>query len=304
MAWQSQRQEYITGKGGIKCRNCEAISTSQIVVTFDIWFSPKYKLTDKSLKLFYTKTPGSNNQFVYVTKTNALEYTNVIGGAWYRIKYALGSGGGGEDPLEANTQYYIRPWFQLQNKKGTVKARLASPADFPFPETTWTTQRRQPLLEIAKPSTTNPSSGSEIPEPMEFVDLTEYITAPSYDVNNIDVTEDWTDSNWTTHRIVPRTKISGKFNMLFRDVESYNKFYNLMKLNRDIYGLGYTYLRVQINNELDYQTPGSNPNDITSYKCNRSAGLFFVKIDSNPWVEPYYGRFDKYNAISVSIEEA
>lgn len=298
MAWKSSRTSMKPGVGEIECTNCEAVSTTEIIVSFEIWWTKKYNLGDKSLKLFYTTTPGTNNQYVYVTKSNAHR--------WYKtsqrgieIEYKLTG-------LTPGTTYYIRPWLQLLNNKGktTDKLRLASPPDFPMPETTLVNLRKQALVEIAKPSTEDPSSGSDIPEPMEFIDITQYITAPSYDVNNTDVTEDWTDANYTTHRIVARTKVSGKFNMIFKDLHDYNKFYNLMRMNREIYGEGYTYLRVQINNELDYNTPGADPNDVTTYKCKRRAGLYFVKIDSNPWVEPYFGRFDKYQAISVSIEEA
>lgn len=296
MAWQSQRQDFLTGRGWIKCLNCEATVNHSIIVTFTYWMSPKYKVIDgKAFKIYYTSTPGSGNIGVDVYKANALEWTEL--GSVTRVKYEITG-------LSPATMYYVRPWMYIRNGKGKLKYTVASPSEYPYPIETLARSRKQALLEIAKPSTTTPSSGSEIPEPMEFVDLTEYITAPSYDVNNVDVTEDWTDSNWTTHRIVPRTKVSGKFNMLFKDIESYNKFYHLLKLNRDIYGDGYTYLRVQINNQLDYETPGASSSDITSYKCDRIADLFFVKIDSNPWVEPYYGRFDKYNAISVSIEEA
>lgn len=68
------------------------------------------------------------------------------------------------------------------------------------------------------------------------LDLTNYITVPSYIANNKPICTEWTDGNLRKRKIVHRYKVSGSFTLLFNDVESYDtfkRFYlNLTKYNQ------------------------------------------------------------------------
>lgn len=55
-------------------------------------------------------------------------------------------------------------------------------------------------------------------------DYTNFITVPSYAVNNIPEYNEWTDANYSRHRIFKRNKIQGRFTLMFTDKKDYEKF--------------------------------------------------------------------------------
>ena len=65
-------------------------------------------------------------------------------------------------------------------------------------------------------------------------DYSNRVLAGSYNVNNNPVYESWIDANGTEHRIKIRDRISGSFDMFFKDITEYNSFVSLitsLKLN-------------------------------------------------------------------------
>lgn len=135
-----------------------------------------------------------------------------------------------------------------------------------------------------------------------FVDFTDCITLPSYEVNREDVTESWDDANYDQHIIVPTRKIKGKFSMLFPSMERYNEFINLIYQAKSLNAWSpgaCVELRVQINNELDYESSS----DVIYAEPLQEIGNFTIKIDNNPWVKPVFGHFDRYSPLNVTIEQ-
>lgn len=135
-----------------------------------------------------------------------------------------------------------------------------------------------------------------------FIDFTNCITLPSYEVNREDVTETWDDANYDQHVIVPTRKIKGKFSMLFPSMERYNEFMDLIyqaKMLNDWSPGACVRLRVQVNNELDY----NNSVNIAKAIPVHEIGNFTIKIDNNPWVKPVFGHFDRYSPLNVTIEQ-
>jgi len=166
----------------------------------------------------------------------------------------------------------------------------------------------QPLFQVA--SYSNPRTITEDGETYDvydkdWIDFTDCIALPSYDVNYEEVAEDWEDANYITHRIAVRNKIVGKFELWFSDRERYNKFFYLIKKNRELNGNGTAYveLQLQVNDDLG-PLKGSSESDYANMPTAFEQGIFFLKIDSNPWSIPVYGHYDKYQAIGVSIQQA
>lgn len=65
-------------------------------------------------------------------------------------------------------------------------------------------------------------------------DYSNRVIAGTYNVNNNPVYESWIDANGTEHRAKIRDRVSGSFNMFFRDLTEYNAFVSLIassKLN-------------------------------------------------------------------------
>lgn len=163
----------------------------------------------------------------------------------------------------------------------------------------------QPLFQVAtygSPYTVTDEDGEHQVYPKDWIDFTDHVALPSYDVNYEDVNEDWEDANYFTHRIRVRSKVNGKLDLWFSDLTSYNHFIHLLKRSKECNGNGTAYveLRVQINDSLD-EWSGSTYNEM---RCEVKEGLFFVKLDNNPWVAPVFGHYDKYQAVSLSINEA
>ena len=157
----------------------------------------------------------------------------------------------------------------------------------------------QPIFEIARYTYNETTSNMD----RSFVNFTDCITLPSYDVSREDVTESWDDANYDQHILVPTRKIKGKFSMLFPSMERYNEFMNYIyqaKINNTWSPNACVTLRVQINNELDYNLKYTTPDKAAAL---HEIGNFTIKIDSNPWVKPIVGHFDKYSPINVTIEQ-
>lgn len=287
------------GYGMIQLVNTEPVGVSKIKVAFMFHPGTVYDFRENtSIRLYYRVDGTSVNQSVDVTPQNADVYKKLpYMAGWYQVVYIITG-------LSSNTDYLIRLHLRLFKKPGSTKIMqpvAKSPVNGPALETTKEYSRVHSLFEIA----TYPNdlaTGNAGDKKTKFVDFTRYIVAPSYDVNMTDVNEDWTDADYVTHRVVVREKVSGKFNIRFTSVEDYNNFMDTIYQNRQINGKGYTELKVQINNRLDYDT--GNAVGVSGTSCIQYIGQFFVKIDSNPYAEPYYGRYDKYNDVSVSIEEA
>lgn len=60
------------------------------------------------------------------------------------------------------------------------------------------------------------------------IDFTRHITAPSYEVNEESVCNEWTDANKVDHRDVIRTRVSGSFDVIFDNEPDLNTFINMV----------------------------------------------------------------------------
>lgn len=63
-------------------------------------------------------------------------------------------------------------------------------------------------------------------------DLTGNIVQSTYAVNNLPIYKEYKDANEQTHRRFLRNKVSGKFQMVFEDIEDYGTFQALLENNR------------------------------------------------------------------------
>jgi hypothetical protein len=59
---------------------------------------------------------------------------------------------------------------------------------------------------------------------LDGTDYTNNIINDTYDVNNNDVEETWTDGNYVEHFEVVRTRLEGRFTLRFRSLASYEAF--------------------------------------------------------------------------------
>ena len=71
---------------------------------------------------------------------------------------------------------------------------------------------------------------------VENVDFTQYITVPSYKVNEFDDTEDWKDGNGKKHKNLIRTQIRGTFTLKFFNVTEFNRFFEILEANKIVSG--------------------------------------------------------------------
>ena len=60
-------------------------------------------------------------------------------------------------------------------------------------------------------------------------DFTHHITVPSYKVNKNQTYEEWTDSNYVTHREITRTKVSGNFKLLYDEIVELDEFFDTIE---------------------------------------------------------------------------
>lgn len=59
-------------------------------------------------------------------------------------------------------------------------------------------------------------------------DVSAHIDVQNYEMNREDIFTTWTDGNWVEHRVVARTKISGKFQAGFADATDFASFMTLL----------------------------------------------------------------------------
>lgn len=67
-------------------------------------------------------------------------------------------------------------------------------------------------------------------------DLTAWEDIQSHEVNRDDVFETWTDGNWVDHRVIARTRISGKVILGFSKAADFAAFTALLSSQKDAEG--------------------------------------------------------------------
>ena len=77
-------------------------------------------------------------------------------------------------------------------------------------------------------------------------DLTEYADIQNHNINKEDVYQDWTDGNWIAHRDIVRTRISGSFQLGFKDSTAWTSFLTLLSTQKN--AAGYYQVTVYVNN--------------------------------------------------------
>lgn len=94
-------------------------------------------------------------------------------------------------------------------------------------------------------------------------DLTNYADIQNFSINKQDVVQEWTDGNWIVHREIARTRISGSFQLGFKDATAWSNFLTLLTSQKN--AAGYYPVTVYVNNTgaaetinafLDLQTEG------------------------------------------------
>lgn len=63
----------------------------------------------------------------------------------------------------------------------------------------------------------------------DMLDLTNFITVPSYKVNNKPLYTEWTDGDLVLHRDIQRYYLEGSFTLLFTNSDDYISFLNYYK---------------------------------------------------------------------------
>lgn len=67
-------------------------------------------------------------------------------------------------------------------------------------------------------------------------DLTKWEKTEDHEVNRSDVYETWVDGNWVDHRVIARTRITGKVELGFSRESDFAAFMTLMSSARDAEG--------------------------------------------------------------------
>lgn len=73
----------------------------------------------------------------------------------------------------------------------------------------------------------------------------------SFDVQKNNIYNEWVDGNYTTHKALLRTKITGSFNMRFRKLEEYQAFARMLEETRTTQG--YNLCFIHANNTDSFQ---------------------------------------------------
>lgn len=282
---------------------------SYFIVILRIKCKSGYELHDNSVRIYYSLTPsivsGGGTPYVVINPNtidaNTLERVEEDDGT-IRLKCAVPTVPElqTDEHLEPNTTYWLRAWMRLYKSNGNPYKRYRDPKN-PTPVVTSPNPINQELISIA--SYTNPHEGAEGDTEWDqtWFDLTPHILMSTYDVNKVDIEEDWEDANYVVHRIVPKERIEGSFDIKFRDQYSYNRFLQCIRMNRDANDKEHNrcvYLKVQVNNDLDEEY---NAGNVENMKCKMYYGFFFLKYDSNPWNAPILGHFDEYEPIRIEI---
>ena len=67
-------------------------------------------------------------------------------------------------------------------------------------------------------------------------DLSAFEDKEAHKVNKTDVYETWTDGNWTDHRVIARTRVSGTVGLKFPKESDFTNFLSLMASARNADG--------------------------------------------------------------------
>lgn len=67
-------------------------------------------------------------------------------------------------------------------------------------------------------------------------DLTAYANIQDYNINQVDVYQNWTDGNWIAHREIVRTRIQGTVTLGFKKASDWNAFLTLLQEQRNASG--------------------------------------------------------------------
>ena len=283
--------------------------TTTAVIKFTFSVKAGYKIkTQDGIRLYYDTTGyphGGNNSSPFVTIPITTNNSTYVAGEGTHVEYTL------TNPAIGSTSIWVQLRMQIWTEDESWHSYYASyrdPQDSGEEITFRLAAHENELFMVA--NYTNPveyddEDGHHTVFYKTWVDFTACIEVPSYDVNYQDINEDWDDANYVTHRVRVRQRINGKFNMRFITWQAYNGFIYLLKNSKKYNGRGSAYveLRLQINDDLDENTV-SNPTDFEHMKPTFITGHFFLKMDSNPWAIPVFGHFDKYQSISVTIQEA
>ena len=96
-------------------------------------------------------------------------------------------------------------------------------------------------------------------------DLSDFADIQNYDVNQVEIYQDWTDGNWIDHREIVRTRIQGTVTLGFKKTSDWNAFISLLNATRD--AAGYFPVTVWVNNTA----------------TNESIDAFLDMIGSGKW---------------------
>lgn len=266
-----------------------------------------YKVsTDDGIKIYYSTTGKieSNTPFVKADIGNIFWVAaNVkLANGWWTFSLRIPEES--TTPLDDNTTYYLQAKFPVLKSNGDSYKTYKNPKN-PTSIRTRLYAENQSLFLIEKYSDPYIDDG-ETHYITEWVDFTKNITFGSYNINYEDVEEDWEDADYVTHRIVPRSKVTGSLNLLFTDRYDYNNFIRLIRQNRVVNGNGYVRLRLQINDDLDdfEEFVDYTEDQLRRKKALIYDGSFFLKFEENPWAVPMFGHYDQYEPIRVEITEA
>lgn len=289
-------------RASISYESCTSGEES-VKIKFKFKIKDGYKTNQSDgIRLYYSTDgtcPTKDNNYVSIALTD--ENTEYVPGDGTYVRYIF------YKPVPNVSEYNIQLRMKISNSDGSYQSKYASykaPSGGTIIKFVAPTIN-QPLFMIPiYAKTTDPDEEDKIWTISEWKDYTSKIELPSYDVNYEDITEDWEDANYYTHRIIPRRKVVGKFNLWFSNLEEYNTFMYLIQKSKERNGNGRAYveLNVQINDDINEDS--YNGTDISTAKCTLLHGYFFLKIDSNPWNAPVFGHYDKYQAIGISIQEA
>lgn len=276
---------------------------SYCYIRFSIKIKAGYKTKDDSLRFYYSTTgsPTKDSDFVTIDFDHDLSDKEVAPGGEVYATY-LCFNRTYSDTIYV--QFRMQIWSDDESWSSHYCTYKSDMVQIKFKPAGMT----QPLFHICEYYNKHDEEGDDGKTypvwDKRWIDFTDCIELPSYDVNYEDTNEDWEDANYFIHRIKVRSKITGKLDLRFSDLARYNQFLYLIKKSkeRNGHGTAYVELMLQVNDDIDEYS--SDQAIISEMRCTMGTGLFFIKMDSNPWVAPVFGHYDKYQAISLSINEA
>lgn len=297
-------------KASIAIKSIEPKAT-YFLVTFQYKHKSGYSVHDDSVRMYYSLDAEIEHGTPYIVldvnhpedDPNILSWTTVNG--YYQMVCRVP--GTNDTPLVTDTTYWLRPFLQLYTSGGKKYKKYRGPGGNPISETTGVAGPSQKLFCIAEYSNPHEGEDGDTEYDTTWVDFTSNIVMSTYDVNYEDVTEDWEDADYVTHRIIPRTRIKGSLEMYFFSKYEYNNFIRLLQINRKVnneLGNGYVQLKLQVNNNLDPAVDIFSTTDLGDRRCARDIGMFFITMESNPWNVPMFGHYDKIEPLRLEIVEA